>query len=98
MEQNSYANLPLKAISEIPTPGADAREIVALVKEEGRVWGYKLSDGQVLNKAQGVALAKQGGIRGVGISERKGSEYLKSIPDGTEANNLGNLPSIPKAN
>ena len=41
----------------------------------------------------GVALAKQGGIRGVAIASRNGSEYLRSIPDGKESNNLGDLPS-----
>lgn len=97
MEQNNIANLPMNALSEIPTPSSDAKEIVALVKESGRISGYQLSDGQILSKEQGVALAKQGGIRGVGISERKGREYLKSLPDGREQNNLGNLPSISKS-
>ena len=39
-------------------------------------------------------MAKAGEIKGVGIAHRKGSEYLKSLPDDTEENNLGNLPSI----
>ena len=39
-------------------------------------------------------MAKQGQIAGVGIAHRGDTEYLKSIPDGTENNNLGNLPSI----
>jgi hypothetical protein len=94
MEQGKPANLPMNAMSEIPTPIDDAKQIVALVKESGRVSGYKLSDGQVVSKEQGVSLARQGGISGVGISERKGSEYLKSLPDGSEENNLGNLPAI----
>ena len=42
----------------------------------------------------GVAMAKAGEIQGVGIAHRKDSEYLKSLPDGTEDNNLGNLPSV----
>jgi len=82
------------AMKEIPQPSENAAEITALVKEDGKITGYQLSSGQVLNKDEGVALAKQGGIKGVGISERNGTEYLKSIPDGTESNNLGNLPSI----
>ena len=40
-----------------------------------------------------IALAKQGGIRGVAIASRNGSEYLRSLPDGTASNNLGDLPS-----
>ena len=37
---------------------------------------------------------KDGEIKGVGIAHRKDTEYLKSIPDGSENNNLGNLPSV----
>jgi hypothetical protein len=82
------------SLSEIPEPNADAKQIVALVKESGRVTGYKLSDGRILNKEDGVELAKQGGIQGVGVSTRNGSEYLKSLPDGSESNNLSSLPSV----
>ena len=42
-----------------------------------------------------VGLVKSSGrIKGVGIAHRKDTEYLKSIPDGSENNNLGNLPSV----
>ena len=44
--------------------------------------------------AGGLALAKQGGIYGVAIASRNGSEYLRSLPDGSDSNNLGDLPSI----
>ena len=91
--QNKSA-LPLMAMKEIPKPSNNAATITALVKESGKVVGYQLSSGQTLGKDEGVALAKQGGIQGVGISERNGNEYLKSIPDGTENNNLSNLPSV----
>ncbi|MCL2621139.1 MAG: DUF3892 domain-containing protein [Defluviitaleaceae bacterium] len=91
--QGSVAALPKMAM-EIPEARADAVEITALVKDEGRVSGYQLSSGLVLDKSEAVSLARQGGIKGVGISERSGNEYLKSIPDGTDSNNLGNLPSI----
>ena len=46
------------------------------------------------SKEEGVAMAKAGEIQGVGVAHRKDSEYLKSLPDGTEGNNLGNLPSV----
>ena len=82
------------ALKEIPEPKADAQQITALVKEGGRITGYQLSDGRVLGKEEGIQLAREGGIRGVGIATRNGSAYLKSLPDGSEANNLGNLPSI----
>ena len=88
------AQLPMFALKEIPTPRPDAQRIVALVKKGGRVEGYQLSDGQIVSKAQGVAIARQGGILGVGISSRKGNEYLKSLPDGTENNNLSSLPTV----
>jgi len=92
---NNMTNSELpKLAMEIPQAKADALEITALVKDEGRVVGYQLSAGQMIHKAEAVALARQGGIKGVGISERDGSEYLKSIPDGTDSNNLGHLPSI----
>jgi hypothetical protein len=84
----------MAAMKEIPTPNANAATITGLVKEGGHVIGYQLSDGQTLTKEEGVALAKQGGIHGVGVSERDGNEYLKSLPDGTESNNLNNLPSV----
>lgn len=86
--------LPMMAMKEIPTPNADAKQITALVKESGRVKGYQLSDGQILEKQQAVDLARSGGIAGVGVATRNGNEYLKSLPDGTDSNNLGNLPAI----
>lgn len=94
MEQNDLTNLAMNAMSEIPTPRNDAKQIVALVKDGGRISGYQLSDGTIMSKEQGVALAKQGGIRDVGVSSRNGNEYLKSLPDSTEDNNLGNLPAV----
>lgn len=94
-ESGARRNLPMLALKEIPQPRADAQRITALVKERGRIAGYQLSDGRVLTKAEGVRLAREGGIHGVGISSRKGNEYLKSIPDGQENNNLSNLPSVP---
>lgn len=93
-EGQNLSILPMNALRDIPTPNADAKKITGLVKEHGRVTGYQLSDGRVLNKADGVRLAREGGIQGVGISSRKGNEYLKSLPDDNENNNLGNLPAI----
>jgi len=86
--------LPLNALSEIPAPNADAKRITALQKTGGRVTGYQLEDGRIVEKQAAVELARQGGIRGVGISSRKGSYYLKSLPDDTESNNLGHLPTV----
>ncbi len=84
----------LNTFADLPTPAPDARQITALVRHRGRIVGYRLSDGSTLNKAAGVALAKRGGIRGVGVGVRGGEEYLKALPDGSELNNLGSLPSV----
>ena len=88
------ANLPRMALDEVPEPDADAARITALVKAEGRITGYQLSDGRIVTKEEGVQLAKAGGIRDVGIASREGTQYLKSLPDEQEGNNLGNLPSV----
>ena len=83
-----------QTLDEIPQANADAKRIVGLVKEGGRITGYQLSDNSFVEKQQAVAMAKQGQIAGVVIAHRGDTEYLKSIPDGTENNNLGNLPSV----
>ena len=76
-----------------PVPNKDAKTIMKLIRTNGKISGYQLSDGTVLSKADWRSLAKQGGIRGVAIASRNGSEYLRSIPDGKESNNLGDFPS-----
>ena len=88
------ASLSMNTLSDVPTPNANAQRITALKKDGGRVTGYQLDDGRVLEKDEAVALARQGGIAGVGIAHRNGSEYLKSLPDGAENNDLDSLPSI----
>lgn len=92
--KNNASALPMQALVEVPTPKADAGEIVALTKSDGVISGYKLSSGKLVSKEEGVALARQGGIKGVGIARRDGTEYLKSLPDQAENNNLGNLPTV----
>lgn len=93
-KKNLGVELAYAALDEIPTAKSDAKEIVGLVKSSGRISGYQLSDGNTVSKEEGVAMAKAGDIKGVGVAHRKDSEYLKSLPDGTENNNLGNLPSV----
>ena len=93
-KNNLGAQLAYAALDDVPTPKSDAKEIVGLVKNSGRITGYQLSDGSTVSKEEGVAMAKAGDIQGVGVAHRKDSEYLKSLPDGTENNNLGNLPSV----
>lgn len=93
-KEKAGAELAYAALDDVPTPKADAKEIVGLVKQRGRISGYQLSDGSRVSKEEGIAMAKSGDIKGVGIAHRKDSEYLKSLPDGSENNNLGNLPSV----
>ena len=83
-----------QTLDQIPQANANAKRIVGLVKEGGRITGYQLSDETFVSKPEAVSMAKQGQIAGVGIAHRGDTEYLKSIPDGTENNNLGNLPSV----
>lgn len=83
-----------QTLDQIPQANANAKRIIGLVKEGGRITGYQLSDNTVIEKQQAVNMAKQGQIAGVGIAHRGDTEYLKSIPDGSENNNLGNLPSV----
>ena len=86
--------LAKQALDQIPQAEANAKRIVGLVKEGGRITGYQLSDNSIVEKQQAVNMAKQGQIAGIGIAHRGDTEYLKSIPDGSENNNLGNLPSV----
>ena len=88
------AALAKNTLDEIPQPKSDAREIVGLVKHSGKIDGYQLSDGSTVSKEEGVQMAKSGGIKGVGVAHRGDTEYLKSVPDGSEGNNLGSLPSV----
>ena len=83
-----------QTLDQIPQPNNNARRIVGLVKEGGKITGYQLSDNSFVEKQQAVNMAKQGQIAGVGIAHRGNTEYLKAIPDGSENNNLSNLPSV----
>ena len=87
-------NLVKNTLDQIPQPSAIAKRIVGLVKEGGRITGYQLSDNSIVEKQQAVNMAKQGQIAGVGIAHRGDTEYLKSIPNGSENDDLGNLPSV----
>lgn len=94
MNDKSMQNNVKNTLDQIPIPNKNAKEVVGLVKERGKVTGYKLSDDRVVSKQDGVNMAKQGKISGVGIAHRGDTEYLKSVPNGSENDNLVNLPSI----
>lgn len=87
-------HLVKNTLNQIPQPISDAKRIVGLVKESGRVTGYKLSDNTFVAKSDAVEMAKQGKISGVGIAHRGDTQYLKAIPNDNENDNLGNLPSF----
>ena len=90
--------LAKQTLDQIPQANANAKRIIGLVKEGGRITGYQLSDETFVSKLEAVSMAKQGQIAGVGIAHRGDTEYLKSIPDGNENNNLSNLPSVSSEN
>ncbi|MDY2698748.1 MAG: DUF3892 domain-containing protein [Lachnospiraceae bacterium] len=94
MSKNQSASLPKAALDEIPTPDSDAVSITGLVKSSGRISGYQLSDERIVSREEGVSLAKSGKIKGVGVAHNKDTEYLKSIPDDSENNNLSSLPTV----
>ena len=87
-------NFVKNTLDQIPQARPDAKHIVGIVKEGGRITGYKLSDETLVSKPEAVSMAKQGQIAGVGIAHRGDTEYLKAIPNGDENDNLGNLPSV----
>jgi len=95
MENNNLGQaLAKQTLDQMPQANANAKRIVGLVRKGGKITGYQLSDNSFVEKRQAVSMAKQGQIAGVGIAHRGDTEYLKSIPDGNENNNLGNLPSV----
>ena len=76
MDRNDIPDSALArmALDDIPSPKDDAKDIVGLVKSSGRITGYQLSDGTTVSKEDGVALAKDGEIKGVGIAHRKDTQ------------------------
>ena len=87
-------NLDKNTLDQIPKANSNAKHIVGLIKEDGRITGYKLSDETSVSKPEAVSMAKQAQIEGIGIAHRGNAEYLKFIPSGSENDNLGNLPSV----
>ena len=85
--------LAKQTLDQIPQANANAKRIIGLVKEGGRITGYQLSDETFVSKPEAVSMAKQGQIAGVGIAHR-GDTYLKSIPNGSKNNSLGSLSAV----
>ena len=96
MENKLSSALPMAAMDDVPEAKSDAASITGLVKKSGKIQGYQLSDGRIVSREEGVALAKDGEIKGVGIAHNGNTVYLKSLPDDSENNNLPSLPTVKK--
>ena len=70
-----------------------SNKIVETIKDSsGEIKQYVLENGTTIDKAQGVEMAKKGQIDGVIIANsKKGEEYLRTKPDGTQGNNLSSM-------
>lgn len=94
-ENNTSLQFPGGINKIVSEGGAGAKQITKLIKEDYEVVGYELSTGEQITVQEAVELAKQNMLQHVGVSTSKdGDEYLRSLPDGDQSNNLGNLPSI----
>lgn len=92
---NMLGGLPKNINKEVPTPKADAKSITGLIKKSGEIVGYELSNSERISKEQRVQMAKEGQIAGVAVGvSKKGEEYLRSLPDQDENNNLSSLPTV----
>ena len=70
-----------------------SNKIVETIKDSsGEIMQYVLENGTTVDKAQGVEMAKNGQIDVVIIAHsKKGEEYLRTKPDGTQGNNLSSM-------
>lgn len=90
----SYINPISNFNNEDLKESSNKRSITALIKNDGEVTGYELSNGEKVSKKEAIELAKKHEILGVSVSNRNGEEYLRSLPDQNEENNLSSLPTI----
>lgn len=91
-EPLAFSNVVNQVVSE---GGEGAEEITKLIKSGGEVVGYELESGKHISVSQAIHMAQNNQLKHVGVSSSKdGSLYIRSLADGNESNNLGNLPSI----
>lgn len=71
-------------------------EIIKVRKNgEGDITDVMLDNGNVYSMNEAIIMAKDGLIEGVNVGRAKnGREYLRSDPNGTEKDNLDNLPTF----
>lgn len=92
---DNKSNMTLTGTQFESQSDANKQSIKSIIKKSGEITGYELSNGEQITKEKGVELAKAGAISGVSVStSRKGEEYLRSLPDEDESNNLSSLPVI----
>lgn len=92
---DNESKIPLTGVQFESQSNINKQSIKAVIKNSGEITGYELSNGEQITKERGVELAKAGSISGVSVStSRKGEEYLRSLPDQDESNNLSSLPVI----
>lgn len=92
---NMIGRLPANINKEVPTAKDNANSIKALIKKSGEVVGYELNSGERVSKEEAVKMAREGNISGVAIGvSKRGEEYLRSLPDQSENNNLSSLPTV----
>lgn len=92
---NNTNNLPLQTFETISNASTNSNscQITAQIKQGGNVIGYSLSNGQDVDLQTAVQMTKNNEIANVGVATNQGVEYLRSLPDNDESNNLSNLPT-----
>jgi len=55
---------------------------------------YRLSDGRIVTRADGVAMCKRGELPGYHVVVINGVEYLKDNPDTRKEDNIDSQPFI----
>ncbi len=62
---------------------------------DGDITDVMLENGNVYSVREAITMARDGLINGVNVGRAKnGREYLRSDPNGTERDNLDNLPTF----
>lgn len=97
MSEKHKSNMEFSnVVNQVVSEGDEHAETIAkLIRSGGEVVGYELESGKQISVSQAIEMAKSNRLKHVGVSTSKdGSEYIRSLADGDESNNLGNLPSI----
>lgn len=94
-QQQTGEILAQQANQIVSEGGPDAKAITKVIKHDQEVIGYELSDGSRVSMEQAINMASSNALQHVGVStSKKGEQYIRSLPDGDESNNLSNLPVI----